>query len=339
MTTLRQLRFLVALSETLNFSRAAEVCHVTQSTLSTGLKDLEHALGAQLAERSRHSVVLTPVGLEVARRARSVLADVADIEDFARSAGAFGAGSVRFGAIPTVGPFIMPRALPLIRSAFPALRLYLREELTASLVDGLVAGRLDVAIIALPHDLPAEIAVEPLFRDGYQLTVPRGHPLANRDSVDGHDLEGRDLLLLERGHCLQRHALSSFPDLALTRDETFAATSLPTLVAMVEQGLGLTLLPNVAVAAGVAKGHDVALTDLAGAQPREVVLAYRTTSAQIPLFHELGRLITRAHTLLTMEGESLVPPRRTRRAEEAAPPGRDGQDEATAPPARARTAP
>ncbi|UOM35912.1 hydrogen peroxide-inducible genes activator [Acuticoccus sp. I52.16.1] len=303
MTTLRQLRFLVALSDTLNFSRAAEACHVTQPTLSTGLKELELALGAQLAERSRHSVVLTPVGAEVARRARTVLAEIGELEHVARASAVFGTGSIRFGAIPTVGPFLMPRALPLIRATFPQLRLYLREELTASLVDGLVAGRLDLALIALPHDLPAEIDTQALFDDGYQLTVPRGHPLANREAVEGRDLEGRELLLLERGHCLQRHALSSFPDLALAKDDTFAATSLPTLVAMVEQGIGLTLLPNVAVAAGVARGHDVALTDLAGARPRRVVLAYRASSAQKDLFAALGAELVEARGLLFAEAD------------------------------------
>ncbi|WP_075222323.1 hydrogen peroxide-inducible genes activator [Acuticoccus yangtzensis] len=306
MTTLRQLHFLVALSDTLNFSRAAETCHVTQSTLSTGLKELEHALGAQLAERSRQGVVMTPVGSETARRARTILASVAELEDYARSEGVFGAGALRLGAIPTVGPFIMPRALPLIRAAFPALRLYLREELTASLIDGLTEGRLDLAIIALPHDLPREIVAVPLFDDGYKLTTRRGHPLANRDSVDGADLEGRDLLLLERGHCLQRHALSAFPELTMSRDETFAATSLPTLVSMVEQGLGMTLLPDLAVAAGAARGHDIALTDLPGARPRTVALAFRATSSQRSLFCAIGDHLVAARDMMVAEAASLA---------------------------------
>ena len=301
MTTLRQLRFFTALADTLNFSRAAEGCHVTQSTLSTGLKELEHALGVQLAERTRHSVLLTPIGEEIAKRARAVLADVAELESVARQDGTTGKGSVRLGAIPTVGPFIMPRALPLLRARFPDLKLYLREELTAPLLDGLLAGRLDLALIALPHDMPRELVTVPLFEDGYQLTAPRDHPLANRDRVEGADLVGRELLLLERGHCLQRHALSSFPDLALTQDESFSATSLPTLVAMVEQGLGLTLLPNLAVAAGAATGHAIALTELPGARPRTVALAYRATSGKAELFQGIADEIVAAREALLVK--------------------------------------
>lgn len=298
MPTLRQLQFLVAIADTLSFSRAAEACHVTQSTISTGLKELEHELGVQLAERSRHNVLMTEVGSEIAGRARGVLADVAAIGELADERAGRGAGNYRLGAIPTVGPFVLPSALGLIRQARPNLRLLLREDLTDPLVDRLLRGELDAAILALPYELPAELQVEPLFEDGYQLATPRNHPLANRAEVGGEDLAGRSLLLLEKGHCLQRHALSSFPEVALREDGSFAATSLPTLSAMVEQGLGLTLLPNLAIAAGAAKGHAIALTGLPGARPRHVVLVRRRTSAWLDAFDTIKTCLIQARDAL-----------------------------------------
>ena len=291
MTTLRQMRFLVALADTRNFSRAAEQCHVTQSTLSSGLKEMEGQLGIKVAERTTHSVLMTQEGSELANRARDILARVGDFEDFAHSASRKGILRLRLGAIPTVGPFLLPRALPKIRADLPVMNIYLREELTDSLVSGLVNGRLDLILIALPHDLPPQVHTEDLFDDGYSLAAPRAHPLANLDTVTGSDLAGRDLLLLERGHCLQQHALSSVPGAVLEQDQDFSATSLPTLVSMVEEGLGVTLLPRVATDAGLTKGHDLHLSHLAGARPRRVVLAWRQSTANAPIFGQIADLL------------------------------------------------
>lgn len=290
MPSLRQLRFLTALADTLNFSRAAEVCNVTQPTLSTGLKELEGRLGVVLAERTRQSVMLTPAGEDIAARARRILAEVKDIEAAARQhSGAFH-GEVRLGAIPTLGPFLLPRALPAIRRRWPDLRIFLREELTDSLAAGLAEGRLDLILVALPHDL-GDAVVEPLFQDGYQLAVSEKHALAAKGQAEPEDLSRTPLLLLERGHCLQRHALSAFPGIALHADETFAATSLPTLVAMVEEGLGITLLPQLAVDAGATRGHGVALLPLPGACPRQVVLAWRPGSPHTAVFRQMAALL------------------------------------------------
>jgi LysR family hydrogen peroxide-inducible transcriptional activator len=292
MTTLRQMRFLVALADTRNFSRAAELCHVTQSTLSTGLKEMEARLGVQVAERSTHAVMMTPVGLDLAERARDILARVGDFETRASTEAQAGTTVLRLGAIPTVGPFLLPHALPMIRARHAGLRVYLREELTDALVAGLVEGRLDLILIALPHELPPQITTHPLFEDGYSLATPRVHPLANLSLVEGPDLEGRDLLLLERGHCLQQHALSSMPGVRLNESDSFSATSLPTLVAMVEEGLGITLLPDLARDGGVARGHDLQLTVLAGAAPRRIVLAWRNSTSHAELFAKIGRILT-----------------------------------------------
>ncbi len=294
MTTLRQLRFLVALSDTTNFSRAAETCHVTQSTLSTGLKELESRLGIKVAERSTHRVLMTPIGKILADRARDILAQVEDFEAVANAEVSAGITQIRLGVIPTVGPFLLPRALPSLRADWPEMQVYLREELTESLVAGLIDGRLDLILIALPHDLPPQVETETLFDDGYSLATPRAHPLANLSRVEGTDLAGRRLLLLERGHCLQKHALSSVPGIALEEDESFSATSLPTLVSMVEEGIGVTLLPHLAIDAGLAVGHDLHLSHLEGATPRRIVLAWRKSSAQSTVFRKIGENLRRS---------------------------------------------
>jgi len=294
MTTLRQMRFLVALAETENFSRAAELCNVTQSTLSTGLKEMEARLGVKVAERSTHSVLMTPVGQTLADRARDILACVTDFEAVAQAELSAGMTRLRLGAIPTVGPFLLPRAVPRLRAARPDMKIFIREELTDALVAGLLDGRLDLILIALPHDLPPQLQTELLFEDGYSLATPRAHPLANLSRIDGSDLAGRELLLLERGHCLQKHALSSVPGVALEEDASFAATSLPTLVSMVEEGLGITLLPDLATDAGLAAGHDLHLSELAGANPRRVVLAWRQSTAHADLFREIAESLRRA---------------------------------------------
>ncbi len=296
MTTLRQLRFLVALDEARNFSRAAELCHVTQSTLSTGLKELEGRLGLQVAERTKQSVLMTPVGKDLAERARNILAEVHDFEDRAHREHAAGASVIRLGTIPTVGPFLMPRAMPLLRRDLPDTKFYLREELTDPLVQGLLEGRLDLLLIALPHPLPHQIATETLFSDGYRLATPMDHALGNRDTVGADDLANRHLLLLEKGHCLQRHALSSFAGINLDEDESFSATSLSTLVAMVEEDLGITLLPNLAVDGGISKGHTLHLSDVQGACPRDVALAWRKSTPNVALFRKIAECLRRARS-------------------------------------------
>jgi LysR family hydrogen peroxide-inducible transcriptional activator len=301
MTTLRQLRFLVALDETRNFSRAADICHVTQSTLSTGLKELEAQLGAQVAERTKHKVLMTPVGSDLAERARNILAQVQDFEDRAHRESAAGTTALRLGTIPTVGPYLMPRAMPLLRAALPDTKYYLREELTDPLVEGLQEGRLDLLLIALPHPLPQQIETHILFSDGYSLIAPTDHALGNRETVGADDLADRHLLLLEKGHCLQRHALSSFTGINLEEDPSFAATSLSTLVAMVEEGLGMTLLPNLAIDAGISKGHKLNLSGVHGACPRQVALAWRKSSPHVEAFEKIGKCLFDARKSLMSE--------------------------------------
>lgn len=286
--TLRQLQFLVALKDHLHFGHAAEACHVTQSTLSNGLKELETLLGAPVAERTKRSVMMTPFGDAVADRARALLRDAGDIMDLAHQQGAGLSGPVRLGTIPTIGPFLLPRAVPILRDRYPDLQLYLRENLTDALITDLRAGRLDVILIAQPFDL-GDLTVIPLFEDGYQLATGPDHPLAHQSHVTGDDLAGARMMLLERGHCLQRHAMSAFPDHGPAEDDRFAASSLTTLTAMVAEGLGITLMPQLAIDAGAAQAQPgLSLVPIHGACPRQVVLAWRKSSVRGAAFHQLG---------------------------------------------------
>lgn len=306
--TLRQLRFLVALSDELHFGRAAEACFVTQSTLSTGLKELEQLLGAPLAERTKRSVMMTPLGEDIAMRARHMLAEARDIVEMAQSQSGTLRGTVKLGTIPTVGPFLFPRLLPRLRQDYPELRLYMREELTESLITGLRAGRLDVILIALPFEI-GDLETEHLFADDYQLATAPGHRLISDRPIGGPDLDQETFLLLERGHCLQRHALSAFPESHAKQDDTFAATSLPTLVAMVEEGLGITLLPQLSIDAGLTRHTDIQLTALAGTKPRNVVLAWRKSTARREDFRLLAQLLREERARLDRHSLALAFPR------------------------------
>lgn len=291
--SLRQLRFLVALRDECHVGRAAAACHVSQSTLSAGLKELEATLGVGVAERTKRSIIMTPVGEQLAERARRVLTATQDLVDIAgRQAGTL-RGDLRLGTIPTIGPYLIPQALPALRRAHPDLRLYLREELTESLIEGLSAGRLDAILIALPYET-GDLATATLFEDSYTLAAPRGHPFAECEAVGGADLRNHPLLLLEREHCLHRHALSAFPEVLPREDDSFAATSLSTLLAMVEMELGLTLLPDLARDGGAARSHEIALVPLRGACPRRVVLAWRRASPRQPEFEALAEVFRAA---------------------------------------------
>jgi len=244
-----------------------------------------------LVERTRRSVMLTPVGKELAVRGRRLLLDAAEIEMVAQAHKNPFAGDLKLGAIPTIGPYLLPRAMPAIRDAFPNLHAYLREEMTDSLIEGLNAGRLDLLLIALPFEI-GNLETLPLFNDGYQLVSPPGRPMS--DGVKALT-QGGELMLLEKGHCLQRHALEAYPGRISADEDSFAATSLNTLIAMVAEGLGITLLPNLAVQAGVIGNAQVQLTPLPDACPRQVVLAWRPGSARATVFKELGVLLRHAH--------------------------------------------
>ncbi|MBY0565034.1 MAG: LysR family transcriptional regulator [Hyphomonadaceae bacterium] len=262
MPTLRQLQFLAALRDEGSFVGAADAVGVTQPTLSSGIKELEAALGVVLVERGRAGAVLTPAGEIAVASAARVLEEVADLVRAVREAGEAFAGVFRLGAIPTIAPFLLPRALPLLKKRFPKLKLHLREDLTARLVDGLRSRQLDAALIALPYDA-AGIATVPVVDDEFFFLCPENHPLAKRNALSPDQVDANELLLLEDGHCLRDHALAICHPPPGRRADDVGATSLHTLVQMVAGGMGVTLLPKLAAEGGVVSGASVAVRQFA----------------------------------------------------------------------------
>ncbi len=253
MPTLRQLQFLISLRAEGSFVGAAEAVGVTQPTLSAGIKDLETALGATLVERGRTGAVLTPAGVEAAERAMRAVGEVEEMVRAVQTAGEPFSGTFRLGAIPTIAPFLLPRALPLLKRKFPKLRLQMREDLTSRLVDALRARTLDAALIALPYEAHG-VATAAIADDEFYLLCPETHPLAKRNDLAPEHLKTEEVLLLEDGHCLREHALSACQLSPGRRSSEFGATSLHTLVQMVAGGMGVTLLPKIATDA-VAGAH------------------------------------------------------------------------------------
>ena len=262
MPTLRQLQFLIALRSERSFVAAAEAVGVTQPTLSAGIKDLETTLGAVLVERGRSGAVLTPAGEEAVDRAARALGEVEEMVRAVQAAGVPLSGLFKLGAIPTIAPFLLPRALPLLKTRFPNLRLQMREDLTNRLVEALRMRTLDAAIIALPYDA-AGIVTAPIAEDEFLVLTPSGHPLAGRNDLSPQHLKGEDLLLLEDGHCLRDHALSACKLAPSRRSTEVGATSLHTLVQMVAGGMGVTLLPRIAAEGGAIAGAQVSMRPFA----------------------------------------------------------------------------
>lgn len=278
--TLRQLQFLCALADERSFSRAADACNVTQPTLSSAIKEIEALLGVQLVEREARGASLTLAGEEAVQRARAILSGAADLVASAQQAGAPLSGPFHLGAIPTLAPYLLPRTVADLRSAHPELKLYLREDQTDRLLDGLRNRQLDAALIALPWNTPG-IETELLGDDEFLFVGPRDHPLSVARTIRPEDLAGEDLLLLEDGHCLRDHAVSLCSLDAARGGSDIGATSLATLVQMVAGGLGVSLLPRIASDAGVAAGADVTIrpfeTPVIG---RQIGIAWRAGSSR-----------------------------------------------------------
>ena len=291
--TLRQLQYLKLLAEHGSFSRAAEAAHVSQPALSAGVQELERVLGGPVVERTRGNVQLTAIGAEAVKRAQDVLARAEDLVEAAKNAGRPLSGRFRLGVIPTIAPFLLPRALPGLKTAYPALKLFLREDLTPRLVAALKSGQLDAAVIALPYEASG-IDHARIGDDEILAAAPVGHPLAGVGPIPKGALKAEDLILLEDGHCLRDQALAAVDIDAPRGEEVFAATSLPTLVQMVSAGLGVSFLPQMAVKAGLADDPGVVIRPIAVEAPRrEIVVAWRTGSSRAAE----ARLLAEAMTL------------------------------------------
>jgi len=276
--TLRQLAYLVELSGRLNFRAAAEAQFVTQSTLSAGIQELERLLGVQLVERDKRHVRLTAAGEDVVARGRELLAAATDLAEAARSATRPLSGPLRLGAIPTIAPFLLPSALPELRRAYGELKLYLREDLTNRLIERLRGGRLDVALIALPFDT-GDLYVRELFKDEFAFVAREADPAVREKSVTLRSVDTGDMLLLEEGHCLRDHAIAACGPRPGRPESRVEATSLTTLIQMVEGGLGVTLLPGIALEAGILQGTRLVARPFSVSAPsRTLALVARRTS-------------------------------------------------------------
>jgi LysR family hydrogen peroxide-inducible transcriptional activator len=287
---LRDLRYLVALADHKHFGRAAAASFVSQPTLSTQIRKLEDELGVSLVERAPRRVMLTPVGRDIAERARRVLAEVAQMGELARRNQDPEAGSVRLGLFPTLAPYLLPHVLPGIRVRFPQLELLLVEEKTDTILTRLRDGRLDAALLALPvHD--EQLHVEPLFEEPFVLAVPQSHPFASRDKpLALHDLDHEHLLLLEEGHCLRDQALDVCRLAGADERDGFRATSLETLRQMVAAGVGITLLPILAVQPPVPPSPDIHLLSFRGKPPsRAIAMVWRRSSAMGEFLQQLAQ--------------------------------------------------
>lgn len=290
--TLKQLQYLVALREHGHFGRAAEACCVTQSTLSAGLRELEAVLGTMLVERTRRVVRFTALGEKIADKAVRVLGQAESLAEMARAEGEPLHGELRMGVIPTIAPFLLPAMLPRLRREWPALKLFLREEPSQAACEALHRGQLDCVLLALPFGC-GDIESASLFDDPLFVAFPRGEepggPMVEVDAID----ENR-MLLLEDGHCLKDHALSACNRPDLRAHATMMGTSLHTLVQMVDNGLGLTFIPAMAIEAGILDGTRVAAKPLRSDHGfRRIALIWRRSSPRESEFQLLSKSLRR----------------------------------------------
>ena len=293
--SMRQLRYLLAVGQYLNFTKAAEHCFVSQSTLSAGLKELEDSLGIQLIERDRQNVSVTPVGFEMIHRAKQLLASAEDMVEYAKTASQAMTGTIRLGAIPTIAPFVLPQILPEIRDRYPELKVALREDLSANLVQKIHEHQLDFAIIALPYETEG-LLVKELYGDEFWLAAQPNDPaLAGKTVTVPAKMAGR-LLLLEEGHCLREHSLRACRRSETASIEGLEATSLLTLVQMVDSGLGIALLPEMAIKGGILKNTHLMAKPLdAPAPKRGIALIARQTTSRIDEFMAIAKVMTEVH--------------------------------------------
>lgn len=294
--TLKQLQYLVALSAELNFTRAAESCFVTQSTLSAGLKELEHVLGIQLVERDRQTVFMTQPGQQITVRAQTILTATQDLVALAAASTDTMTGYLRLGVIPTIAPFLLPQSLQLLRKRFTELRLGLREDQTAALLHQLQAGKLDFALIALPYDT-RDLLVQPIFDDPLWLVGCKGDPAIRLKKINSVPAVTDRLLLLEEGHCLRDHVL--YACAASNRESSLGieATSLLTLVQMIASGLGIGLIPDMAVKSGLTDNPELVVRRLGNPGPtRTIALVARRSTSWLADMDVLVDIVRRANS-------------------------------------------
>jgi len=291
--TLKQLQYLVALKDHGHFGRAAESCYVTQSTLSAGIRELETLIGVVLVERTRRVVRFTPLGERIVDKARRVLREADELGDLARAAGRPLSGEMRMSVIPTIAPFLLPRILPKLRRDYPDLKLYLREETSGQACEGLHHGRTDCVLLALPYAC-GDVETAPLFDDRLFVAYREGE-MDPSASIRPAEIDETRLLMLEDGHCLKEHALAACNRPEMRAEATMMGTSLHTMVQMVDNGLGVTMLPEMAVDSGILDHTQVAARPLdADNASRRIALVWRKASPRERDFRLLADVLAEA---------------------------------------------
>jgi len=294
--SMKQLEYLVTLADKEHFGKASERCSVTPSTLSAGIRDLEILLGVSLAERSKRHVHMTPIGNEIALRARDLLRDAEDIIELATSNRAPMTGELRLGVIPTIGPFLLPRVLTDLTTQYPDLRLFLEEDLSDRLLGRLQQGDIDVALIAMPYDTRSFETMF-LFEDEFLFACNQKHPLSEKQTVSVDDLHDQPLMLLEEGHCLRSHVMDACELEQHQGRSKFEASSFHTLVQMVACGIGATLLPKLAIDANIIDGTNIKLVPLKDPFSRQICIAWRQSSLRKQEYEILGETIRSMHSI------------------------------------------
>ncbi|MEO0464831.1 MAG: LysR substrate-binding domain-containing protein [Pseudomonadota bacterium] len=276
--TIKQLQYLVALNEHKHFGRAADASFVSQSTLSAGIRELESLLGVTLVERSRRVVRFTSLGDAVVAKANRLLREAEELSDLVQAAGKPLSGQLRMSVIPTIAPFVLPRLLPRLKQERPDLSLMLREETSADAMESLQHGRCDCVLLALPFDT-GDAEIEHIADDRLFVAFPKDDPRDPPATIPPDMIDQGRLMLLEDGHCLRDHALAACNRAELRASASMIGTSLHTLVQMVDGALGLTMLPEMAVEAGILNGTQVVARPVeSGTAKREIVLAWRKNS-------------------------------------------------------------
>lgn len=293
--TLKQLQYLVALEEHGHFGKAADASFVTQSTLSAGIRELESLLGLMLVERTRRVVRFTPLGNKIVAKAHRILREAEELAEMARSAGKPLADDLRMSVIPTIAPFLLPKLLPALRKQYPDLKLYLREEASGAACEALHHGLVDCVLLALPF-AAGDVEKAHLFDDGLYVAFPKNDPRDPPDRIPPDLIDESKLLLLVDGHCLKDHALAACNRPELRASATMLGTSLHTLVQMVDNGLGMTLIPEMAVTAGLLNGTNVQARPLdAEHASREIALVWRTNSPRREEFEMMATALRKLH--------------------------------------------
>lgn len=293
--TIKQLRYFVALTETEHFGRAAEACFVSQSAFSNAIQELESLLEVQLVDRTNRSVTITAMGQQLATQARLCLRDVESLVEMARGQREPLTGELHLGVIPTIAPFLLPAALPKLRRKYPKLELYLHEDQSQRIYDRLMDGELDVLLLALPYDMRG-VEIMPLFEDRFALAYRHGTKRVDPDNYRFSRLDADSILLLEDGHCLRDHALAACKIRNTQKVRRIGASSILTLVEMVDADLGITFLPELARNSLILKNTRVRMKPLEENSYRTIGLAWRKGTDREEEFRMLGEFVAEQHT-------------------------------------------